>query len=278
MIEKAKAKINIGLRVVGKREDGYHLLESCMYPIDLHDIIEIIARSDGGSSDRLECFGIICPDSKEDNLVMRAVRLFRESFYPQMPYLDIALYKNIPFGAGMGGGSSDATATMRLLKRLFNVEIKDEDLALALLKLGADCPFFAKDSMQIARGIGEKLSPFEIKEIKGKHLLIIKPNIHISTKEAFKGINIESNKEKELEEILNLEMKYWQKELKNSFENTIFPSYPDLGYIKDWMLKEGAIYASMTGSGSSIFAFSKEDLSSKAKEEFPDCFIFSQIC
>lgn len=278
MIKKAKAKINIGLRIVGKRADGYHLLESLMYPLSLHDIVEIVVRSDDDEEDRLQSFGIITPDEDKDNLVMKAVRLFRERFYPQMPPLDIALYKNIPFGAGMGGGSSDATATMRLLRKLFDIEISDDALREASLMLGADCPFFVEDTPQIARGIGEILTTFDTDEIKNKYLLLIKPSLAISTKEAFAGVKIGIEEEIAIEDILKSNMINWQNKLRNYFEDTLFPIYPELKEIKDWMKDNSAIYTAMTGSGATIFGFFDKDIIELARNRFPDYFVFSQIC
>lgn len=273
MFATSPAKINIGLNITGKRDDGYHLLESFMLPIPLYDVIEIIENNE--REDRLTSLGIVPDVEAKDNLVIKAVRLFRNEFLPSLPFLDLALYKKIPFGAGMGGGSSNAVTVLKMLREEYCPDISDDRLRNIAVRLGADCPFFVSALPQIARGIGEILHPVKDISLSGKYLLLIKPNINISTKEAFSGILISENGGKNLEDCVYLPMVDWQKNIFNSFETSLFPIYPVLREIKDWMLFNGAVYASLTGSGATMYGFSDLPMIDIARERYPDFFTWS---
>lgn len=271
MIAKSNAKINIGLRIIGKRFDGYHLLEGLMIPIPLYDVIELVEKK--YYKDKLHLYGIIPPVNNEDNLITKSITLFRTQLFPKLPGIHCALYKNIPFGAGMGGGSSNASTVLKLLRNKYRPDICDEELKCISLKLGADCPFFIKNVPQIARGIGEELSEYKNLDLNSINLLLIKPNINISTKEAFAGINISKQEASPIEDLLSNDITKWQNTIYNQFEQTLFPLYPILKDIKEWMLSNGALYASMTGSGATIYSLNNMDISTKAKEQFPNLFI-----
>lgn len=275
MISTSPAKINIGLSITGKRDDGYHLLESLMIPIPLYDIIEIVENDKG--HDRLFSLGLVPEVEDKDNLVMRAVNLFREKFFPQMPSLDVALYKNIPFGAGMGGGSSNAVTVMKMLRDKYFQEIANKELRDVVVSLGADCPFFVDAVPQVARGIGEILTSVADFGLSGKYLLLVKPEINISTKEAFSGISVGKNTGGYIEDKIKLPLDKWQGMIYNQFEETLFPIYPILREIKEWMQENFCIYSSMTGSGATIYGISDRPMKEEAKKRFPKMFVWESL-
>lgn len=280
MIGFVNAKINIGLNIVGRREDGYHLLETVMYPVGVYagtprnpeqfcDILEIIVNkrdsavkeSKGLQVDyRFSGNPINC--GLESNLVCRGVNCLLESVMDMNPLLNdkiesiqVLLDKHLPDGAGMGGGSADAVFSMKLLrdsllKEGFKVSDDDELLALAG-RIGADCPFFVDNRPALAEGIGEKLTP--IKDVlAGKWLLVVKPDLSISTKEAYSGVT-PSQPEIPLADALRRPLSEWRGAIHNDFEDSLFPKYPELGQLKNALYENGAVYASMTGSGAALY-------------------------
>lgn len=249
MILYPNAKINLGLQIIGRRADGYHLLDSVFYPIPLCDILEILPR---GNADRLSVYGDVAVGPVEDNLVLRAVRRLRErySFSP----VDIHLYKHIPSGAGMGGGSSDATFTLRGLRELFALEVSDDELRDIAEGIGADCPFFVDNVPSLVSGIGEELTPAPELGLSGMWLVLIKPEVHISTAEAFRGLGaIGGYSSTVLEAVSRYGVDQWRGRLVNDFERSLFPNYPILAELKAWHYAHGALYASMTGSGATVY-------------------------
>ena len=246
MIAFPQAKINIGLRITGVRPDGYHELETLFYRIPLCDALEVVpaerdSLDDGGFGD------------PEQNLVVRAMTLMRKEGVP-VPPLEVILRKRIPTGAGLGGGSSDASSMLLMLRQLYAPDLSDKRLADMALRLGADCPFFLTKSPQIGRGVGELLSPFPL-DLSGWVLTLILPGIHVSTAEAYQEIGISAPPEP-LEEILRRPVTEWRNRVVNDFEIPVFARHPELAEIKDQLYAAGATYASMSGSGSSIYALS----------------------
>jgi len=246
MIVYPNAKINIGLNVLEKRSDGYHELSSVFYPVkELYDILEIIPSTDFSFSSS----GISIPG--ENNICTNAFDLLKADF--GIGNVKIHLHKQIPVGAGLGGGSADGAFTLTALNELFDLKLSNSQLEKYALQLGADCPFFIDNTSKLVEGIGEKminidldLSQFEIK--------LINPEIHISTKEAYTGV-APQNPELSVEEIIKIPIKEWKGKLKNDFEISAFEKYPQLAKMKEKLYADGAIYASMTGSGSVIFGF-----------------------
>ena len=246
MIVYPNAKINIGLNVLEKRSDGYHELSSVFYPVkELYDILEIIPSTDFSFSSS----GISIPG--ENNICTNAFDLLKADF--GIGNVKIHLHKQIPVGAGLGGGSADGAFTLTALNELFDLKLSNSQFEKYALQLGADCPFFIDNTSKLVEGIGEKminidldLSQFEIK--------LINPEIHISTKEAYTGV-APQNPELSVEEIIKIPIKEWKGKLKNDFEISAFEKYPQLAKMKEKLYADGAIYASMTGSGSVIFGF-----------------------
>lgn len=244
-------KINIGLQVISKREDGYHNLETIFYPIfALHDDLEI----ELSDTFVFEQEGITIDCKTENNLIVRCFQLMRQHF-PQIGNVHIRFRKNIPFGAGLGGGSSDAAHTAMAINTLFHLHLTRQQLAELIRPLGADCPFFLYNTPCYAEGIGDKLTPISL-NLKGLKIILIKPEVAISTKEAYSGITPHPEATHSILNAIqeNRSLEHLQNLLVNDFEHTIFPIHPELASIKQALLDAGAIYASMSGSGSTIFA------------------------
>lgn len=260
-------KINIGLRVVRKREDGYHDLETIFYPVyGLHDIL-VVNRSIGESVNREEttfqCDGLAVDCAEEDNLIVRCYRQMA-AHYPQIGSVDVHFTKNIPFGAGLGGGSSDAAHMAIALNELFRLGLSREQLAAEVRSLGADCPFFIYNTPCFAEGIGDILTPIDF-SLKGKRLIMLKPDVAVSTRDAYAGIQVAVNRG------CGESVNRWLRtavdnigELVNDFETTVFACHPLLAQIKKHLLDAGAFYAAMSGSGSTIFGLFEDDAESSA--------------
>lgn len=254
------AKINIGLNIVSKRADGYHNLETIFYPIGWQDVLEIIPSSSPG----FECSGIAVEGG--ENLCEKALKLLKADY--DFPDVFIHLHKNIPTGAGLGGGSSDAAFTLMGLNQLFNLGQSKQELKKYALRLGADCPFFIDNVPSFASGVGEELKPIEI-DLKGYFLVVVKADVFVSTAEAFAGIVPKPSAFNLVDDLQN-QLSDWR--LKNDFEAGIFKLHPKLQAIKQTLLEAGALYASMSGSGSSIYAL----FSSKPSLNFNNEAVFFQ--
>ena len=244
-------KINIGLRVVRKREDGYHDLETIFYPVfGLHDEL-LVDRSEDFSFIQE---GLTVDCSPADNLIYKTYARMRER-YPQIGNVKITFKKNIPFGAGLGGGSSDAAHMAIALNEIFALGLTREQLAQEVSPLGADCPFFVYNSPCYAEGIGDKLIPINL-DLTGLRLLMIKPKCGVSTKEAYGGIVPKgcSDLFRVIQDRTELFLV-----ASNDFEDTVFSAHPELAEIKQRLLDAGAVYAAMSGSGSTIFGLFQSD-------------------
>lgn len=241
------AKINIGLNIVRKREDGFHDLETVFYPIQLSDCLEFV-----GSEDQETTFtntGLTVDSSADDNLCIKAYRLLEKDF--NLPALKIHLHKIIPFGAGLGGGSSDAAFMLSSINEYFELGLTELQLIDYSLKLGSDCPFFIKNKAVFAEGRGELFSTVDLDLSKYK-IVLVKPDNFVSTKEAFSGI-VARKPEVSLTGLIKQPIEEWKNTIVNDFENHIFKIHPRIGQIKEKLYEQGAIYASMSGSGSSVY-------------------------
>lgn len=266
MITFPNAKINLGLDVVEKRPDGYHNLETVFYPIPLHDILEI-TKSDEEFSFTMH--NAVFEGSDNDNLVVKAYNVLAEDF--EMPKVNISLYKNIPTGAGMGGGSADAAFALKMLNVIAELNLSDEKLEEYAARLGADCAFFIKNKPAYATGIGNILTPVDC-DLTGYYMVVVKPDIHISTKEAYAFVN-PAHPENALADIIKKPVDEWKGLMKNDFEKSVFAKYPSIMDVKEKLYEMGAVYASMSGSGSAFFGIFKEETDmEKIKNLFPDTF------
>lgn len=256
-------KINLGLHVVGRRADGYHDLETLFIPVpDLCDELEITelpeaAASPGGAAlaPRMSQSGIALDNAPEDNLCIRAWRLLHDEF--AIPPVDIRLEKHIPFGAGLGGGSSDAAFTLRMLNDMFALGLGTADLERRAARLGADCAFFVQNRPAYATGIGDQLEPIEWKAESGKWKVVIEipDGEHVSTKEAYAGIDRSrfGTPRPDLRQAIRRPIGEWRHLIVNDFEASVFPAHPAIAALKDDFYRRGALYASMTGSGAAVF-------------------------
>jgi 4-diphosphocytidyl-2-C-methyl-D-erythritol kinase len=273
MITFPNAKINLGLNIVSKRSDGYHNLETVFYPIFIEDALEIIPCATAyKETPNFEITGNKIEGNPEDNLVMKALNLMKEE-YPQIPDINIYLHKHIPSEAGLGGGSSDGAFMLRLLNETFELGATEEQLLVKAAKLGADCPFFIKNTPTYAEGIGDVLTPLDL-SLKGKYILLVKPDLSISTKEAFANIkpNIPALSAKD---ICSRPMEEWKDLLKNDFEDSIFPQHSKLKEIKEHIYSSGAIYAAMSGSGSTIYGIFEQSIGKDITSQFNEKFVWS---
>ena len=270
MICFPNAKINLGLNILTKRADGYHELETLFYPIGLKDGLEFIENK--ANKINFSSSGIPLDIGFEDNIVVKAYRLLATDF--TLPGLDIHLHKVIPFGAGLGGGSSDAAFLIKGLNEYFNLGLTTDQLKGYAIKLGADCSFFIENHPAFATGIGEKLQTTDF-SLKCYFLLLVKPPFGVGTREAYMGIT-PATPTIRLSEAIRLPAEKWQESIVNDFESSIFPLLPGISEIKTNLLESGAVYTAMSGSGSSVFGLFKEESKLKA-ENFPaESFIWKE--
>ncbi len=262
MVFFPNCKINIGLNVIRKRSDSYHDLETLFFPICLYDGLEII------KSDKFEFSTSGLPvTTNDDNIVVKAYKILKEDF--NLPPVKIHLHKNIPMGAGLGGGSSDAAFTLIGLNSLFNIGLDKDSLINYSLKLGSDCPFFVINKPCYAEGRGEVLTEMDI-QLDGLKVVLIKPDCEVSTAQAYSGVKpivpIVN-----LKEALLLPFEEWKGKVENRFEESVFLKFPSIKNVKDKLYESGAVYASMSGSGSTVFGIFK-DIPENLKPNFTDCF------
>jgi len=249
MISFPKAKINFGLSILEKRPDGFHDIETIFYPIPLSDALEFVVLPGKGKEDELVITGINIRTRPEKNLVIRAVKRLRTG-YP-VPPLKIHLHKAIPAGAGLGGGSSDAARILRSINKCFRFAITETDLKNIALELGSDCPFFLNPVPSLGTGRGEVLKPVA-PMLEGYHVVLLNPGILISTKEAYHNCR-PAQREPGLEQLASSPASSWKKLIVNDFEDFVFKVYPQVEELKRTLYRSGAVYSSMTGSGSTVY-------------------------
>lgn len=270
MIIFPNAKINLGLNIVAKRADGYHDLETVFYPIPIHDRLEVTLSDKSFPSGKpylLTTSGVQVDGDDEYNLVVRAYMRLRSEY--TLPNVIIDLTKNIPTGAGMGGGSSDCAYMIRLLNTMCHIQMTPQQMEQTAAQLGADCAFFVQATPAYATGIGNVLSPVNL-SLKGYKIVVVKPDIHVSTAEAFAHIT-PHYPVKHVFDIVKQPIETWKTELVNDFEDSIFANHPEIKEIKEKLYGQGAIYAVMSGSGSSVIGLFR-DVNPKMEESFRGMF------
>ncbi|MCB0402729.1 MAG: 4-(cytidine 5'-diphospho)-2-C-methyl-D-erythritol kinase [Flavobacteriales bacterium] len=246
MLVFPNAKINIGLHVTEKRADGFHNIESIFYPVmQLFDALEIV------QSNRLtfQSTGIPIPGNEEDNLCLKAFKLLHADY--NIPPVSIHLHKVIPIGAGLGGGSADAAFAIKALNDLFELGLTVEQMQNYARKLGSDCAFFIENKPVFAYNKGDEFEAVDL-DLSGYSIRIEYPGIHISTAEAYGGIKPDFSKH-QLKELIREDPRHWKQHIRNDFEKSVFPNHPEIEALKTKLYGDGAIYASMTGSGSAVF-------------------------
>jgi 4-diphosphocytidyl-2-C-methyl-D-erythritol kinase len=247
-------KINLGLHINAKRNDGFHDIETVFYPVySYSDVLEIVKtdKTKYGFQQK----GIPVNLNTDVNLIEKAYLLLQEKY--NLATVDMFLYKNIPVGAGLGGSSSDAAFTLKLLDNIFNLHLNNELIREYAAQLGSDCPFFIDATPAMGTGRGEKIVSCSIPQLSKKYLVIVTPNIFISTAEAYKS-SLTNKRNISLSNIISQPLPVWKDILVNDFEKTIFPAYPELKQVKEILYSQGAIYASLSGSGSSLYGIFKE--------------------
>lgn len=256
MIAFPNAKINLGLRITEKRPDGYHNLESVFYPVGWSDVLEILPADET----TFKSTGLPIPGQAATNLCLTAYGVLKQAF--DLPPVRIHLHKVVPIGAGLGGGSADGAFTLRLLNDRFGLNLSPETLETYARKLGTDCAFFVKNKPRFCFGKGDEFADAAV-SLAGVWAVLVNPGIHISTAQAYAGIT-PRRPETDLREALSKPRETWRNTVRNDFETSLLPRYPVVGAIKQQLYEAGAFYASMTGSGSTVFGlFSREtDLSS----------------
>lgn len=254
MVVFPNGKINIGLMITGKRDDGFHDLHTIFYPVAIKDALEIIDNtSDESKKIAFSCTGIAIDDNEDDNLCIKAFHLLRKDF-PQVPAVKLHLHKAIPVSAGLGGGSSDAAFTLQLLNTKYKLGLTTDQLIGYAAQLGSDCPFFMVNKPCFGTSRGESLEeiPFDLSSY---NILVVNPGIHVGTRWAFSKLPIKypSKKKSDLRDPIRLPVEKWKGLITNDFEQTVFGAYPEIGRIKMELYEKGALFALMSGSGSSVY-------------------------
>lgn len=271
MLLLPNCKINIGLNIVSKRSDGYHNLETVFFPIPLRDNLEFKEIENEDVPYRLVSGGVPIEGKPEDNLIVKVYLDMKAEF--NLPALELSLYKNIPMGAGLGGGSSDAAAMMKGLNEAYNLQLSAEDMEKRLAKFGADCPFFVRNKPAYATGIGDELTNCNV-SLKDKFIVLVKPDVFVSTKEAYAHVTPKLPAIP-LAEAIKLPIETWKEQIVNDFEQSVFPFHPKLPAIKQTLYDMGAVYASMSGSGSTMYGIFNRP-TPEANEVFDKCFVYTK--
>lgn len=260
MISFPNCKINVGLHIVGKRSDGFHDIETIFYPVQWTDILEIVRNEDNNPAVEFKSTGIRVYGPREKNLCLKAYQLLADKY--SLPPVKMHLHKIIPIGAGLGGGSSDAANTLISLNKLFRLNLSDQELENYAVELGSDCPFFIRNKAMYATEKGNIMEPISLK-LKNLYIVIVKPRVHVSTAEAYAGVSPQK-KSTSLKDLVRLPIESWKDCIENDFEKSIFENYQGIRNIKSKLYKFGAVYASMSGSGSAVYGLFKEEKNLRA--------------
>jgi 4-diphosphocytidyl-2-C-methyl-D-erythritol kinase len=266
MVSFPNAKINLGLNIIEKRSDGYHNIESVFYPVTWCDALEMV-KSDSFS---YNSSGLVIPGNQENNLILKAFRILQNEGFIVEKSVNIHLHKILPMGAGIGGGSADGAFALKMLNELFELNLTINQLEKFAEQLGSDCPFFIENKPKFCFGKGTEFEEIDL-DLKGKQIVLVNPQIHISTAEAYAGVK-PCRPDVSLKEIISSPITDWQDVLKNDFEKKIIENHPKIGVVKDLLYKLGANYASMTGSGSTVFGIFDQPIDNLEKE------FYSSLC
>jgi 4-diphosphocytidyl-2-C-methyl-D-erythritol kinase len=265
-------KINLGLNILSKRADGFHDIATAFYPVHITDVVEIITAPSHSALPHFTHSGIAVDGDTNDNICIKAYYLLKKDF-SQLPAISMHLHKSIPLGAGLGGGSADGAFTLQLLNTKFNLGLSPEQLIVYALQLGSDCPFFIINKPCFATGRGEVLKEISL-DLSEYEIVIVNPGIHINTGWAFSQI-IPAQPKQSIESIIQQPIASWQSDLVNDFEKPVFEKYAAIKNIKETLYKNNAVYASMSGSGSSVFGiFEKGQLPAIS---FPEAYFVRSV-
>lgn len=271
MIAFSNSKINLGLHVINKRDDGFHNLETVFYPVPLNDVLELIVKdNDINTEVSFHSYGLQIDGSVDDNLIVKAYHLLAKEF--TLEKAGFYLLKNIPMGAGLGGGSSNAALALKMLNEYFSLSLTNAQLEKYAAALGSDCAFFIENKPSFASGRGEVLEPIAI-NLEGYYLVLVKPDIHVSTAQAFANVFKRGENNVLLKDLIKQPVEHWKGLIENDFEKTVFVHHPRIALIKEQLYTNGAVYASMSGSGASVFGLFKHEVN--LKPQFENNFYFS---
>ncbi|MEP7141997.1 MAG: 4-(cytidine 5'-diphospho)-2-C-methyl-D-erythritol kinase [Ferruginibacter sp.] len=281
MLVFPNCKINLGLNITGKRDDGYHNIETVFYPVPLNDALEIIHLADTGKppSPVFTHSGMTIDSEEKDNLCIKAWHILKKDF-PRLPAVKIHLHKTIPMGAGLGGGSADGAFTLIALNEKYALNLSNDQLISYALQMGSDCPFFIINKPCIATGRGEILQPANV-VLSGYRLILVNPGIHVNTQWAFsqlKIVAVEPGKDRThnlLKTIISQPVTLWKESVTNDFENPVFEKYPVIKAIKEKLYEKGAVFASMSGSGSTVFGIFNDTI--QCSFSFPENYFLHPI-
>ncbi len=268
MVVYPNAKINIGLHITKKKADGFHQIESCFAPIALYDILEVVESS---TNTHFSSSGIEIPGSESDNICLKAWRIMHQQY--QIPPVNMHLHKQIPIGAGLGGGSADAAFALKAFSSLFKLNLNNEQLTGMAAQLGSDCAFFIENKTSMATGRGELLEKYSL-PLSKLNLVLINPGIHIGTAEAYAGIE-PLMPEVSLPYLLKQPIEKWKDNVQNDFEKSIFQKYLIIKEVKNELYARGAVYASMSGSGSTVYGIFNNPIPVEIEKAFPGMFCFA---
>jgi 4-diphosphocytidyl-2-C-methyl-D-erythritol kinase len=271
MITFPNAKINIGLNIIEKRPDGFHNLESVFYPVQLTDALEVVENTDAAAERILfTSSGISIPGTSSDNLCCKAYQLISADY--QLPAVKVHLHKHIPIGAGLGGGSSDAAFFIKLLNEQFDLNISWGEMHHYARQLGSDCSFFITNKPVFAEGRGDEYESIQL-DLSAYHIALVYPSIAVNTGVAYSRV-VPSKPQRSLEEdIIELPIEQWKEYIHNDFETSVFALHPEIKVVKEKLYEQGAVYAAMSGSGSTVFGLFKKEIN--LKQVFPGKFVWS---
>ena len=255
MISFPNAKINLGLHVIGKRDDGYHNIETVFYPIGWSDIMEILPGDENTNGIEVHLSGLPVAGKHSDNLCVKAYELIRKDH--AIRSVKLYLHKQIPMGAGLGGGSSDAASFLLMMSELFSLNLQRDQLLNYAKRLGADCAFFVDGKTVFACGKGDEFTPTAV-VLNNYYIYVVHPGIHVSTADAYSNV-VPERSSVNIEKVLQEPIVKWKNSLVNDFEKSVFDKYPEIRIVKEKMYEAGALYASMSGSGSAVYGIFKND-------------------
>jgi len=269
MILFPNAKINIGLNIVEKRNDGFHTIESVFYPVPICDALEIIENTDSSEQIVFSSSGIEIPGNDSDNLCVKAYHLISKD-YP-LPKIKIHLHKHIPIGAGLGGGSADAAFFIRLLNQKLELNLAWGEMHHYAKQLGSDCSFFISNKPSFVKGKGDEFDSIML-DLSNYYIALVYPNIHINTAKAYAGVHPQKAVRSLENDIATLPIQEWKNYVHNDFENSIFLQFPEIKSIKEKLYSNGALYAAMSGSGSTVYGIFNK--ATTLKNTLKNCFVF----
>lgn len=263
MVQFPNAKINLGLNVVSKRPDGFHNIESVFYPVGWKDVLEILPAAETSFTSS----GIAIPGDASGNLCLKAYQAVAKDF--ALPPVQIHLHKVIPIGAGLGGGSADGAFTIKILNSLFSLGLTEDRMEDYARILGSDCAFFIRNTPVFCYGKGDQFSPVQV-DLNPYFIVLVNPQIHIGTAEAYAGI-VPTQPATSVQEIILLPVSQWRGRLQNDFEKSVFAKYPAVEAVKEKLYNLGALYASMSGSGSTVYGIFEQELD--VRKEFEEGYL-----